>query len=482
MKLMLINPGYYQMLQIGLGSAYIASYVRKYGKHEPLIVDENSGDKIEKKARDFKPDLIGITSSTPLFPDALKAAKTCRELFPETSIILGGIHVTALPELTLKQTSLFDAGVIGEGEATALELCNLIDKKGSLHEDDLLQVKGIAFKNKRGEVIQTPRRPFIQDLDSIPFPARDLLNMKKFYTQPRAVIRGVLKKTTQIMSSRGCPYDCEFCASAVMWHRQFRFFSPEYVVAEIKELVEKYDVTALYFVDDTFTVNRERTKKICEMLVDEGLTKNLVWSCQLRANLVDEEIARTIKEGGCIQAEFGFESGNQRVLTQIKGPNVTVEQNYNAAEICKKAGLRVLGNFVVGNPGEKREEILDTFRLMRSPNMDFVHPHIATPYPGSRYWAYANQKGLINEASIDWQKFQMSQITDNIVLDDAMPKEELFKLYEEMSNYATKHNKEHLFVGDLTDFMNLETIKRVIRKPSHLIRYGPKIVKRLIKK
>jgi radical SAM superfamily enzyme YgiQ (UPF0313 family) len=247
-------------------------------------------------------------------------------------------------------------------------------------------------------------------------------------------------------------------------------------------LVEKYDVTALYFVDDTFIVDRERAKKICEMLVDEGLTKNLVWSCQLRANLVDEEIVKTIKEGGCIQAEFGFESGNQRVLTQIKGPNVTVEQNYKAAEICKKTGLRVLGNFVVGNPGETRDEILDTFKLMQSPYMDFVHPHIATPYPGSRYWAYANQKGLINEEKIDWQRFQMSQIVNNVVLDDKMPKEELFALYEELSDYAARHNKEHLMVGDLKDFLNIQTMKRIIRTPSHLIKYGPKLVKRLIKK
>ena len=481
MEFLLINPGFNQNLQFPLGLAYLASYARKYGNHRPSVIDENSGQKI-KDFKHLKPGLIGLTSSTPNFPEAKQAIKEAKEVFGEKiPIVIGGIHATSLPRLVLEQNPEIGIVIAGEGEKTFLELLNLLERKKSFTEEDLKKIKGIAFRSKSGRIIQTSSCLFIENLDEIPFPARDLFPMKEFYIQPRAVIRGLLKKTTQIMSSRGCPYDCKFCASKMMWKRRVRFFSAEYVVKEIERLVNDYGVTALYFVDDTLVVNKERLKKISSMLVEKGLNKKISWSCQMLANLVDEETLEAIKKAGCVQVGFGFESGCQRVLSDIKDGNVTVEQNARAIELCKKHGLRVLGNFVVGNPGETEVEVLETFEFMKKHKMDFVHPHLATPFPGSDYWELAVKRGIVDEKNIDWKKFQMSTAENNLLIADAIPIPRLLELYDEMSRFATENNRASLEVGSLKELLNLQTILRVLRTPSHILKYGPKVLKKMLK-
>ncbi|MFH1751766.1 MAG: radical SAM protein [archaeon] len=480
MKLLLINPGYYKLLQLPLSLASIAAFVREKGNHEVKVVDENVGQKLSN-FKDFKPDLVGITSATPLFVDALRCANESKKLFPNALTIIGGIHVTSLPEHTMQNYSEFDFGVVGEGEQTVLELCNHFQEKGKLSKEELTGINGLVFK-KEGKIIRTPKRELIQNLDDIPIPARDLFEMKEFYTQPRAVIRGIMKRTIQIMSSRGCPYDCAFCASARMWERKFRFHSPERVIKEIEHLIETYNISALFFVDDTFIANKDRVKRICDLMIERGINKRIVWSCQLRANLVDKEIVDKIKSAGCVQAEFGLESGNERVLSMIKGNSVTIKQNTEAIRICKEAGLRVLANFVVGNPSETREEIIDTLNFIKNNPLNFVHPHIATPFPGSRYWEIAKQQGKINENNVDWTRFQMSQVQNNVVVADKITEKELYDLYSEISAFTAKINKNSFVVGDVKEFLNLKTVKRVLRTPKHIVKFGPKIIKQVITK
>ena len=480
MEFVLINPGFNQNLQFPLGLGYLASYAREYGKHSPFVIDENSGQKIPDFAKK-RPELIGLTSTTPNFPEALKAVREARKVFGNLPVVLGGIHATSLPKLVLEQNPEIDVLVVGEGEKTFLELLNLFEKKKKFLPEDLEKIRGIAFRNGK-QVVITPQVDFIRNLDELPFPARGLFPMKEFYVKPRAVIRGLLKKTTQIMSSRGCPYDCKFCASKMMWKQQFRFFSPEYVVREIEHLVSEYGITALYFVDDTLVANKERLKKICNALIKKGLNRKLSWSCQMRANLVDEEMLDIVKSAGCVQVEFGFESGCQKILSVIKDGNVTVEQNACAIALCKKHGLRVLGNFVLGNPDETEEDILETFEFIKKNRMDFVHPHLATPFPGSDYWQLAVQRGLIDESNLPWDKFQMSTVDNNLLVADSIPIPRLIELYGEISRFATKNNSESISVGGFWELLTFDTLKRVIRTPSHIFKYGPKLLKRIFKR
>jgi radical SAM superfamily enzyme YgiQ (UPF0313 family) len=424
MKICLINPGKY-FHQPPLGLAYIAAYLRKYSefKNEITIADQNVNGDIKDEILEFKPDIVGITSVTPQFSDAMKIAQFIKEHFPAIQVIIGGIHVSALPEETIRM-SCFDIGVIGEGEQTFLELMNLFEKNRKPSVSELSKVKGIIFKNN-GNIITTERRSLIMDLDTIPFPARDLLDME-YYLKPKVVVRGLVKRATQIMTSRGCPYDCIFCGSHLINGRIFRAHSPEHVIEEIEYLVEGLKAELLYFQDDTFIIQKDRARRISELLIEKGLNKKFMWCAQLRANLVskkDTDLLKLMKEAGLIQAEFGFESGCEKSLSMLKGNSVTVKNNQEALGVCKKVGLRVLGNFMIGLPTETEDDINETkeFILKNNRLFDVVDVHITTPYPGTKLWNICKENGLlknVNWGEDFWMRTSRGRENYSLVLDE----------------------------------------------------------------
>jgi radical SAM superfamily enzyme YgiQ (UPF0313 family) len=314
MRICLINPsevslrGKKQYSYPPLGLAYLVGYLRKYYKKfedlEIKIFDENIEKSIIKKIENFNPDLIGFTATVTQLPRVIEIAKE----FPNTPKIIGGPHITTLPHLPKE----INIGVVGEGEITFLTLVKMFHKKNYFTKS-LKNVKGIIFRHKQKEFF-TGTRKYIKNLDTIPFPARDYLKMKK-YIKPQMVIRGIIRRTTHMYTSRGCPYKCVFCSNP--W-KGIRFFSPEYVVAEIEEIVNNYNVDAIYFYDDLFCANKERVKKICELIKKKKLHKKIVFSCQLRANLVDEKLIKMLVSANFVQAEFGFESGSDKILRFLK--------------------------------------------------------------------------------------------------------------------------------------------------------------------
>jgi len=216
MKILLLNPGKFSTYQPPLSLGYIASYINKYSdtKHPIQIIDENAGDLIEDELPKNEPDIIGITATTPQIIDADRIATFIKENYPQIPIILGGVHVSSIPEQTLKEFKNFDIGVVGEGELTFLELVNLY-RKNSFAPKTLKNVNGVVFRNNDKTIVTRPR-PLIENIDTIPFPARHLLKMREYYLNPRSVVRGFIKRSTQIMTSRGCPYNCVFCASHII--------------------------------------------------------------------------------------------------------------------------------------------------------------------------------------------------------------------------------------------------------------------------
>jgi len=435
MRICLITPEKFAF-GVPLNLAYIAAYLKKYDeeKHDIKIIDEFTGGNAEEDLEKFKPDVVGISATTPQIPRAAEIKNFVKEKYPKVPVIIGGVHTTVIPERTLREGK-FDVGVIGEGEVTFFELIQNFKNNG-LDQEDLKKIKGICYM-KGKDVIFTEPRPLIENLDSMPHPARELLNMDA-YLKPHDFIRGIIKRSTFAMFSRGCPYKCVYCSSFAVHKQRFRMNSPEYIIEEIEELINKYGVEAVFFLDDVFIVNKERVRKICELMIDRGYNEKIIWDIQMRANLVspkDLELFKLLKKAGCIQAEFGFESGSPRMLQTLKKNTVTVEQNHQAIKLCKKAGLRVFGNFMIGSPGETVEDIQMTkkFILEHINDMDEIVINMTIPYPGTEVWDILEKKGLLenlkwNELKWDYQYFFKSPRC----FSDTISKEELLNFHREL--------------------------------------------------
>ena len=233
-----------------------------------------------------------------------------------------------------------------------------------------------------------------------------------------------------MFSSRGCPYNCSFCASTRFWKNNVRFFSAEYVVNEIKELVNKYHVNSIFFYDDLFIANKTRLKKIVELLKKENLLNKVQFSCACRANLVKEDVIILLKKMNVKSVGMGLESGCDKSLKYLKGDNITVKDNQNAINILKKYGISVSASFIIGNPKETKKEILETFDFIKKNNLDFVEIYVLTPFPGTPVWNYAKNKGLVSE-DMDWDKLNVvfkSNYNDAIIVSETLTREELYKL------------------------------------------------------
>lgn len=275
----------------------------------------------------------------------LDSAKILRTILPDALFICGGPHVSALPKETPKQAPYIDIVVIGDGEDTITELCSGIEPS---------QIKGIAYQTSSG-TIKTERRVFTKNLDLHPYPARHLLDMD-FHTSPSpAVIPNLNIRTTTIVSSRGCPFACNYCAESrqkigMRWH------SPDYVMGELDYLLSRYSFDGLYFIDSMFEYNRGRAEELCKLMINSKINKKLVWSVQSRATSMDRDLLTLMKEAGCTQIEYGFESGSQRILDAM-GKKASVETGARIAELTKECGIRVFANMIFGYL-ERQKKIL----------------------------------------------------------------------------------------------------------------------------
>lgn len=403
-KILLVIPdrGSHQYISLGIG--YLSSYLKKYSKRklEIVLADANTGEDIVNKFNDFKPDIVAITATTPQIKLAGEIAQKIKVRESGVLIVIGGVHFSTLPEKTFDIFPAFDLGVIGEGEETFLELIDFgIDEKGKLKIDKLNNIKGVVYRSKSGKIIiNEPRNP-INEIDEIPFPDRNIFNLN-YYLSPWQLIRGfTAKRSTNILTSRGCPFQCKFCASNIM-SKKYRVHSIDYVLKEIDYLVNKLKIEALYFHDDLFMADKNRVIEICDRLIGRGYHKKLVWSCQSRAELIDGAtlpLLVKMREAGCRQLEFGFESGSDRVLKFLKGRSASVKKNQIAIDVVKKAGLRIFGNFMIGTIGETKAEIQKTIKFIEKnqKKIDFFQAYLTVPFPGTEVWDLCVKKHIINK-------------------------------------------------------------------------------------
>lgn len=419
MKIVLINPGtlpiYSQHEPLNLG--FIAAYLEKNGV-SVKIVDQLAGENVEQEIIKYKPDVAGITATTPVVPEAYKIADFCRR--QKILTVIGGVHASVMPEEAIKHA---DVVVQGEGEIAMLDIAAGRIKQG-IHRGD-----------------------YIKNLDDVPLPARHLMKMD-FYIETRKRIPynvhlSSLPRNSRVghlLTSRGCSHGgCIFCHNT--WkNAPCRWDSAEKIISEITYMKKNYGIDAIYYMDDNFLADRDRTVKLCE-LIRRNKLENIVWGTATRVETVDKEILSVIKSAGCRLLNFGFESGSQRIL-DILNKGAKVEQAQDAVRMCREAGIIPHGTFIIGSPTETLEDIELTKRFIAK--NDIASPLIGflTPYPGTQYWNMLESKGLLPEKheDIDWESLTQERVVINTSM---IPTEKLRKMRTLMYlEYFMRHRGE----------------------------------------
>lgn len=403
-----------------LGAGYLASALQREGHQVQIFdhsVEDESMDAFEKSLLAFSPDLVGITTFTFAINSCFGMARRIKEILPQSKVVFGGPHATYLPEETVKDPCV-DIVVVGEGESTLCELARAL-AQGT----DLSEVRGIFYRKPSGEVMQTPERPLIADLDTIPFPAYDLMNMKRYYSSVNR--RFTDKKFGSIITSRGCPHSCTFC-SHKLFGKKIRMRSPENVVDEIEWLVKKHDIGEMIFLDDTFTVDTQRVLDICSLLQKRGL--NIIWSCNTRADHASKELYEALYKAGCRGVHIGAESASQEMLDSMK-KGIKVEQVVRAVDLAKKHIGHVVCGFILGLPGDTVERARQTIDFAKKLNPDYVTFNIAIPMPGSEIYEMALRKGLISASTAPWEDFlEMFSPAQPVLELSEIPRDQLVSL------------------------------------------------------
>lgn len=377
--------------QMPLGIYYLAAYLLSDGKKVEVIDAESlrmTHDAVTAFLKKSSAKIIGITSTTVAFHNARSLAQQIRKDLPRAVIIIGGPHMTAMPDATMR-CGAFDYGVVREGEVALSKLASFIlSHKGHLKDIPNLYY----FEN--AQLRNNPDVGYIEDLDTIPFPARQLCGDISLYKPPVGAFR--LLPVVSMITSRGCPYECIFCDNNT-FGRRVRFHSAEHVVSEIKELVQKYHVKEIAFLDDTFVLDKKRVRRIFEMLAKDGV--HLSWTCMTRVNNLDFELLRFMRDHGCWQIRIGIESGNQEVLDFIK-KGITLEQVRNVANWCQALKICVSGFFMIGHHIDTPQTIQETVEFAAKLPLTDVIATINTPIPGTESYKRAKEYGTYDEG--DW--------------------------------------------------------------------------------
>ncbi len=444
MNISLINPPFFEQDAVGrersikyvlniispLGLAYLAAVLERDSFKVGITdysVEKYSDQDIIRRIIKNKPQIVGITATTPTFISASKIARIIRDNFPQIVLVIGGAHISAMAYRTMAE-SCFDIGVIGEAEETFLELAKSVQDKGLT---GLEAINGIIFR--RGQkCILNPRREFIKELDALPYPARHLLAPLNRYTPTPASYKRL--PLGVIISSRGCIEQCTFCDRAVFGNH-YRARSAENVLGEIDELVDKYGAREIRFFDDCFALDRVRAYKICSGLAKRKLS--IPWTCLTTVSSADKDLFKAMKASGCWQVLFGLESGDEGMLKVLK-KGMTLQQNINAVKWAKEAGLNIRADFIVGTPGETRESLEGTLRFAVNASLDYAHFNKFVPYPGTELYAWLTREGY------EFNFNSGCSITDNscfLYIPESLPK----NYYMNFINYA--HKKFYLRPG-----------------------------------
>jgi anaerobic magnesium-protoporphyrin IX monomethyl ester cyclase len=429
-----------------LGILYLAAVLRKEGHAVSVIEASSLGLTLRELLDEIiacNPEFVGISATTLSILNASKLADEIKKNNGNIKIIVGGPHLTAVPEETMGLFKSFDFGVIGEGEETIRELINSI--KGG---KEISGIPGIIFHD-RGNVIRTVPRMFLDDLDKLPFPAWDLLSdfPDKYHPPPFRLKR---LPAAYIVTTRGCPNKCIFCDRSVFGNK-CRGHSAEYVLELIEYLYNRFGIREILIEDDTFVTFKSRLIEVCEGIIKRGM--KISWSCLGRADAVTPEILGLMKRAGCWSISYGIETGDPEVMKFI-GKNITLDKIKQAVKWTKETGMLSKGFFILGHPTDNHETIKKTIAFALSIPLDDISVSMMTPFPGSKLHDIASQYGEFED---NWAK--MNEL-DVVFVPKGLTKDDL-----------QGYSKEMLRRFYLRPRIMLNYMKRVIENPGSLPHY-----------
>jgi radical SAM superfamily enzyme YgiQ (UPF0313 family) len=333
-----------------------------------------------------QPDIVGITSTTLTYKSGLKIAKIAKEVCPNCLTVMGGPHVTFWDYEALQECPELDVVVRREGENTLLELVQRVEA-----DEDFQGVLGITYR-KNGKTVRNADRPYIENLDELPFPARHLWPMERLREY---------EDILYLAASRGCVYWCEFCSTVRMHGRKYRMRSTKNVVDELEFLHKTYGVNKFTFCDDAFTVDQARTEELCREIMKRGL--KITWNCGTRVDMLTKELLFKMKEAGCISMWFGVESGSQQVLDAMK-KGISPELTTQVFGWVMEVGLKPVPNVILGFPGETMKSAWETIKFVEKISPDDVgFYNVATPFPGTPMYDSVKENGWLRV--IDFDKY-----------------------------------------------------------------------------
>jgi len=379
--------------EASVGLCSLAAVTRQAG-YETEIIDTVAlnlkNGELAAKIVAAAPDFVGISIVTIAAYNAGDLADRIKKLNPKIITIIGGVHITSVPEETMTKFPSFDVGVIGEAEITIVELLGALKDNKEL--DD---IPGLIIR-KNNELKITAKREFIKDLDSLPLPAWDLLpDLHRYYKPPAWSLNQ--DTSMLIISSRGCSNACIYCDRGC-FGTYVRIHSADYVIKMIKDLHKNYGIKQFRINDDNFILFKSRTKEICQKIIDEKL--DIKWSCFGRADSVEPELLALMKKAGCWQISYGVETGSQEIHN-LENKNLTLQQIENAIKLTKKMGMRTIGFTMIGHPNETKKTVKDTVRFCKKLALDDFKMVYLTPYPNTPLYHYAEKYGVLNK---DWKK------------------------------------------------------------------------------
>ena len=441
--------------------SYAAALADKKGYDIDLIDAPADGFDLEyviNRVRNFSPGLMVVDTSTPSIYNDVKVCERFKEVLPKFFILLVGTHVSALPEESLKLSNCVDAVAIGEYDYTVVEMAEVIRKKG-----DLGTVKGICYRKSK-EVICNERRPFIEDLDEIPFISTIYKRFLKIenYFNPNA-----LYPMVTITTSRGCPFRCTFCVyPQTLMGRRFRLRSIENVVAEMEYIVENFpQAKAIFFEDDTLTVNKQRCIQLSETITKRGI--KISWTANARVGL-DIEAMKKMKAAGCRSLCVGFESGSQLILDKMKKA-IKLEEIYKFMDDAKKAGLLIHGCFMAGLPGETKKTLKETLKLAKKLKPDTVQFYPVMVYPGTEAYDWYKERKLIS--TDDFSKWLTPKGLHNTVIrTKELSSEELVKFCDD-ARRAFYLRPTYLLYKAKQSVKNSQEMKRNLKSARTFVQY-----------
>lgn len=446
-RILLINPNRTSNFKVDvlptfpLGLAYLGAALKEEG-HKVRILDLGSlqieNKDIMRLVNSFKPNLVGITA---LSYNYLEMVELCKHI-SGCPIVLGGVHCTSLPKLSLEDTKA-DFLILGEGEKTIVELANYIEKGGNLNE-----IEGLAYR-KNGKIVINHRRELIEDLNTIPFPAWDLLDLDLHNSLFRGGYKHFHNYTfyLPILTSRGCPYKCKYCASTNFWGPSIRFRSPENIINEIEYDIKKYNVTHFEIWDDNFTLNRKRVIKFCKLILQRDLDISLYLPNGVRADTLNINLIRLMKRAGFKGLILSPESGVQKILKNVNKTQ-DIRKVKEIAKVLQKERILTSAFFILGLPGDTINTVHKTIDYGTSLPINGIAYLIFTPLPGSELFNEWCKIKNIDLENINWNTNFMGEQTQE-------------KIFSDLTIKQLKKLRSFAYIKYM---INLKNILRLLRK------------------